>query len=250
MRKIAVVSGKGGVGKTTISVSLALALTKKGFKVGVLDCDLTGANIHDVLGRRELEITQDDKFIPSDAYGVRYISLGQIASEGDPVLWEAKDLKSAARQLLERTKWGDLDYLVCDFPPGFESVTLEMLPSMDCALIVTTPSALTKSKVERMIECCREYQIPVAGVIKNMAYYICPACGHKERIFPEDHSFEELGVPTLMELPLNPKFAEEKVVNEFPVDAVLEAMKHPVLLKKRPKSLRRKLLELILKVKR
>jgi ATP-binding protein involved in chromosome partitioning len=250
MKKIAVVSGKGGVGKTTVSVSLALALAKKGFKVGLLDVDLTGSNIPDVLGRRELEITENDTFIPSSNMGIKYVSLGQIASEGDPVLWDPKDLRSAARQLLSRTSWGELDYLICDFPPGFEAETLELLPLMDYVLIVTIPSALSKSKVERMVEATREFQIPVLGVVKNMSYFECPSCGSRHKVFSEDHSFEDLGIPTLAEFPLNPKIAEEKIVNEFPVEAVLEAVKHPVLLKRKQKSLKRKLLELIFKVKR
>jgi ATP-binding protein involved in chromosome partitioning len=250
MKKIAVTSGKGGVGKTTIAVSLALALTRRGFKVGVLDVDLTGSNIPDILGDSELEITEKDTFIPSTARGVKYVSLGQIASEGMPVLWDPKDLRSAAKQLMERTEWGDLDFLVCDFPPGFEAETLELLPLMDYVLIVTIPSALSKSKVERMVEAAREFQIPVLGVVKNMSYFECPSCGSRHRVFAEDHSFEELGIPTIAEFPLSPKFADEKCINEFPVDAFLEALKRPALLKKKPKSLRRKLLELIFKVKR
>lgn len=250
MKKIAVTSGKGGVGKTTIAVSLALALRGRGFNVGVLDVDLTGSNIQDVLGEGELEITENDTFIPSMARGVRYVSLGQIASEGMPVLWDPKDLRSAARQLLERTEWGDLDFLVCDFPPGFEAETLELLPLMDYVLIVTIPSALSKSKVERMVEATREFQIPVLGVVKNMSYFECPSCGSRHKVFAEDHSFEEFGIPTIAEFPLNPKFADEKCVNEFPAEAFLEALKRPVLLKKKPKSLRRRLLELIFKVKR
>ncbi|MEM3427913.1 MAG: P-loop NTPase [Nitrososphaerales archaeon] len=249
MKRVAVVSGKGGVGKTTVAVSLALALARRGFTVGVLDADLTGSNIPDILGRGRLEVTEKDTFIPSMNRGVKYVSLGQIASEGIPVLWDPKDLRSAARQLLERTEWGDLDYIICDFPPGFEAETLELLPLMDYVLIVTTPSALSKSKVERMVEAACEFQIPVLGVVKNMSYFECPSCGAKHRIFAEDHSFEELGIPTIAEFPLNSKIAYEKCINEFPVEAFLEALKHSVLLRKKPKSLKRKLLELIFKVK-
>jgi ATP-binding protein involved in chromosome partitioning len=249
MKKVGVVSGKGGVGKSTIAVSMALALAKRGYRVGLLDVDLTGANVHDLLGRRELEI-RDDKFVPSAERGVRYVSLGQIAANGVPVLWDAKDLKSAARQLLERTDWGDLDFLICDFPPGFGPETLEVLPLMDVLVMVTTPSALSRSKVERMIEAAREYQVPIAGVIVNMDRFACPKCGSEYRIFPDDHSFEELGIPTIARIPLSPEVAEKKVVNEFPVDEVLKAIERPVLLKRRPKSLRRRLLELLLKIGR
>jgi ATP-binding protein involved in chromosome partitioning len=249
MKRVGVVSGKGGVGKSTIAVSMALALAKAGYRAGLLDVDLTGANVHDLLGKRELEI-RDDRFVPLTERGVKYISLGLIASEGMPVLWEAKDLKSAAKQLLERTEWGDLDYLICDFPPGFGPETLEMLPLMDVVVVVTTPSALSKSKVERMLEACREYQIPIAGVVVNMDRFVCPKCGSEYKIFPDDHSFEELGVPTIARIPLSPKVAEEKVVNEFPIEEVLKAIERPVLLKRKPKSLRRRLLELLFRIGR
>jgi len=238
-------SGKGGVGKTVVACSLALALAKKGHSVGVLDSDLTGSNIPDILGKTELDVV-GDKFIPTEAKGVRYVSLGQIASEGMPVLWEEKDLKSACKQLLERTDWGDLDYLVCDFPPGTESEIQGLLPLMDYALIVSVPSMLAESKVRRMIECCREYQVPILGVIMNMTKFVCE-CGREHRIYPEDHSFEDVGIPTIAEVPLNPKIAKEKVINEFPVEEVLQAMKKPVLLERREKSLKRIMLELLFK---
>ncbi|MEM4975810.1 MAG: P-loop NTPase [Desulfurococcaceae archaeon] len=247
MLKIGVVSGKGGVGKSTISVSLAVALARRGFKVGLVDSDITGPNIHDILGRLELEVSPNDKFMPSESMGVKYVSVGQISSEGLPILWDPKDVASAARQLMERTEWGDLDFLVVDFPPGFESETLEMLPLMDCVVIVTVPSALSKSKVERMVEACREYGVRIAGVVMNMAYFKCPVCGTKHRIFSDDHSFEDLGIQTIAELPIIPELSEKKVINEFPVDSFLKAFENPVLLKRRPKSIRRRLLELLLR---
>ena len=249
MIKIGVVSGKGGTGKTTIAYSLAASLAKKGFQVGILDVDLTGPNLTDILGNNELDVV-DDRFIPASAEGVKYVSLGQIASEGDPVLWSGKHLESAARQLLERTDWGDLDYLVVDFPPGSGSETQILLPLMDYALIVTVPSVLAESNVRRIIEMCRETQTPILGLIKNMTRFVCPGCDREYRIFPEDHSFEDLGIPTISEIPLNPKIAREKLINDFPADQVLDAMKKPVLLKKREKKLAKALLKLLLRVKK
>lgn len=241
---VGVISGKGGVGKTTIACSLALSLAAKGFQVGVLDVDLTGANIPDILGKSSLEVMAD-RFIPVMSMGVEYVSLGQIASENDPVLWSGTDLASASRQLLERTEWRDLDYLVVDFPPGSGSEVQSMLPLMHLVLIVTIPSVLAESNVRRIIEMCREKQVAIIGLVKNMAYYVCPKCGDVSDIFPEDHSFESIGVPTIAEIPLNPKYSREKVINEFPIDAVLSAMKNPVLLKKRRRSLKRVMLQLL-----
>ena len=240
------ISGKGGTGKTTVAYSLAASLDKRDFKVGVLDVDLTGPNLTDILGKKEIDVV-DDRFIPASAKGVRYVSLGQIASEGDPVLWSGKDLESAAKQLLERTVWGDLDYLVVDFPPGSGSEPQALLPLMDYALIVTVPSVLAESNVRRVIEMCRETGTPILGLIKNMTRFICPECSRESIIFPEDHSFEDLGIPTISEIPLHPKIAKEKLINDFPVDAILEAIKNPVLLEKRGKSMKRILLELIFK---
>jgi len=246
--KIAVVSGKGGVGKSTVAASLSIALSKRGYRVGLIDIDITGPNIHDLLGRSELEISPSDRFIPVESMGVKYISIGNIAAEGLPILWEPKNIASAAKQLMERTEWGNLDFLILDFPPAFGPEVLEMLPLMDYVLIVTVPSMLSKSKVERMIEACREYQVKILGVVMNMSYFICPTCNTKHRIFSEDHSFDELGIPIIAEFPINPEVAEKKYINEFPLDPFLKALEHPILLKKR-RSLKRKLLELLLRVR-
>jgi ATP-binding protein involved in chromosome partitioning len=247
LKKIGVVSGKGGVGKTTVAVSLALGLARRGYRVGLVDLDLTGSNIPDVLGRRELGVSDNDMLIPSEHENIKYVSLGQIVGDGDPVLWDPKDVRSAARQLFERTVWGDLDYIVFDFPPGFEAETLEMLPLMDYVLIVTVPSALSRSKVERMLEACREYGVPILGVIENMAYMRCPSCGAPVKVFSEDHSFEEYGIPTIARIPLDPEIASKKIIEDFQVDKVLEAMKRPVILQRKP-GVKRKLLELLLRV--
>lgn len=246
MLRIGVVSGKGGVGKSTVAASLAVALARRGFRVGLVDADITGPNVHDILGGGELRVSDDDMFVPIESMGIKYVSVGKIASDGLPILWEPKNVASAARQLIERTDWGDLDFLVVDFPPGFEAETLEMLPMMDCVVIVTVPSALSRSKVVRMVEACREYGVRVAGVVMNMAYFACPVCGTVHRIFSEDHSFEDLGIPTIAELPIMPELSEKKIINGFPVDPFLNAIRNPVLLKRRPRSFRRRILELLL----
>lgn len=119
---------------------------------------------------------------------------------------------------------------------------------MDYALIVTVPSVLAESNVRRIIEMCRETQTPILGLIKNMSKFVCPGCGLESKIFPEDHSFEDIGIPTLAEVPLAPKVAREKMINKFPVDAVLESMKHPVLLQKREDKLSARARKMVLKL--
>jgi ATP-binding protein involved in chromosome partitioning len=246
MKIVSIASGKGGTGKSVLSVSIALALARRGFKVGLVDCDVEGPNICDILGSNPIEI-KGDVFIPAESRGVKYISLAHIVSERDPILWSGKDYRSAAKQLLERVDWGNLDYVVLDLPPGTGEPLQEMLPLADFLIIVTVPSHLSESKVTRMVEMARETQTPILGLVKNMVYYECE-CGRRVRIFPEDHSFEDCGVPTLFEVPLSPKVAKEKVINDIPIDLVLEAMRHPVLLERRKPSLKARLLRAIFKL--
>ena len=242
--KIGVISGKGGTGKTTISISIAYALAKKGYKTGLLDVDLTGPNVSDILGKKDVEVV-NDRMIPAENLGIKYLSLGQIASEGDPILWGGKDIESASRQLLERTNWGNLDYIIVDFPPGTGSEPQALIPCMDYVVIVTIPSVLSESNVKRMIEMCREKQVPILGLIKNMTRFKCPNCNMEYNVFPEDHSFKD--IPTLAEFPIDPKVAENKIINHFPIEKVLDAMKNPIILKPRKRSIRRLLIELFIK---
>ncbi|MEM4667376.1 MAG: P-loop NTPase [Thermofilum sp.] len=247
MIRLGVVSGKGGVGKTTIATSIAVALARRGFSVGLVDVDVTGPNVHDILGTRELDISESDRLVPAETMGVKYVSIGQIASRDLPVLWEPKNIASAARQLVERTEWGDIDFLVMDFPPGFGPETLEMLPLIDYAVIVTTPSNLSVSKVRRMVEACREYGVPVAGIIVNMSHFACPYCGAVWSMF-HDPDLKDLGAPVIAEIPLSLEVAGRKIIEDFPIDTLLEVLERPVVLeKRRGKSLKRRLLELLLR---
>jgi len=262
MKKIAVISLKGGVGKSTVAGSLAVSLAKKGFKTGLLDLDLSGPNVCDVFEKGSIDVDEErDVLIPAVHSNIKFISLGHIASKDDPVLWKPSihenpsgekvlvdPYRDVAKQLFERTDWGELDFLVCDFPPSSGSDVQDMLGLMDFALIVATPSSLSRSKVTRCVELCRETQIPILGLVMNMAYYECPRCGFQSRIYPEAFSFEDYGVKTLLEVPMSRKIAEAKLINDFPVDRVLEAMKSPTLLKKRKRGfLKTALLRLLLK---
>lgn len=230
LKKIGVLSGKGGTGKTSIAVSIARGLIEKGYKAGLLDFDLSGPNVLEMLGNHPIGVTKEDTFIPAEVAGLKYISLGHVVSKADPILWSGKDFGSAAWQLLERTEWHNLEYLICDFPPGSGAEVQKMLPLMDSVIIVTVPSHLSESNVRRCIEMCREKQIGILGLIKNMTFFQCE-CGKKTIIFPDDHSFEEYGIPVLAEVPLKREIAEKKMIQGLPVEDILKAK--PVLLKKK-----------------
>jgi len=237
LRKIGVLSGKGGTGKTSIAVSIALGLVEKGHMVGLLDADLSGPNALDILGDNPIKVI-DDNFVPAKTAGLKYISLGHIASKNEPILWSGEDFSAAADQLLKLTKWNEIEYLIVDFPPGSGSEVQKLLPLMDAVVIVTIPSHLSESNVRRCIEMCREKQIGILGLIKNMTFFECE-CGKKTRIFPEDHNFEEYGIPVLAEIPLKREIAEKKRIQGLPIDKILKAK--PVILKK--KRFKRRLLK-------
>jgi len=239
--KIAVLSGKGGVGKSTVAASLSLELAKN-YDVGLLDVDVHGPNLSDILGDGSIKV-EDEMLIPAKVNGLKYISMGQIASEGHAIIWEDEDRRSAVQQLKNRTEWGDLDYLILDFPPGIGSEVQEMLPEANFALIVTVPSTLSTSKVERCLDTCRETETPILGLVKNFSEFQCPNCGSSYDIFPEDGGFEE--IPTLAEIPIRRKIAQEKIINDFPAERILQAMENPVVLEKKGKPMKRRLLKLI-----
>lgn len=244
VRKLGVLSGKGGTGKTTIACSIAMALAKT-HRTALLDADLTGMNALDVLGDNPIDVN-GDSLVPAMVKNLKYISLGHIAAPNDAVLWEPRlheqngpdgkkkvsivdDYRAVVRQLLERTEWGDLDFLIVDFPPGSGAIVQEMLPRMDAVILVTVPSHLSRSNVRRCLEMCREKQVPILGLIKNMTVFQCD-CGKLTRIFPDDHSFEEFGIPVLAEIPLRAQVAKDKLIEDIPVDKIVNAK--PVLLKR------------------
>jgi ATP-binding protein involved in chromosome partitioning len=253
LKTIGVLSGKGGTGKTTIACSIAVALARKHsqsglcfeYKVALLDADLTGMNARDVLGDNPIDV-DGDFLVPAMFENLKYISLGHIAAPNDAVLWEPRiheeqgldgkksvkivdDYRAVVRQLLERTEWGDLDFLIVDFPPGSGTVVQEMLPKMDAVVLVTVPSHLSRSNVRRCMEMCREKSVPILGLIKNMTVFECD-CGRRTRIFPDDHSFEEFGIPVLAEIPLRPQVAKDKLIEDIPVEKIVNAK--PILLKR------------------
>jgi ATP-binding protein involved in chromosome partitioning len=207
---IAIASGKGGVGKSTTAVNLALALQADGARVGLLDADIYGPSQQLMLGipadtRPEQQGGQ--YLLPVEAYGLKTMSMGYLVNDRTPMVWRGPMAGGALAQMLEQTLWGELDYLVIDMPPGTGDIqlTLSQKAKVAGAVIVTTPQDIALLDARKGIEMFRKVDVPVLGVIENMSVHICSKCGHHEHIFGE-HGGEQIskdyGVPLLASLPL------------------------------------------------
>ena len=204
---IAVASGKGGVGKSTVAVNLAVALAASGAKVGILDADVYGPNIPLMMGVKTAPQVKDDKMIPPDAFGVKVASLGFFYNEETPVIWRGPLVAGAVRQLLTQVDWGELDYLVCDMPPGTgdASLTLAQTVPLGGVLIVTTPQDAALNIAAKALAMFRRLNVPILGVVENMSYFVCPHCGKTTHIFSSGGGKKiaaERGVDFLGEIPL------------------------------------------------
>jgi ATP-binding protein involved in chromosome partitioning len=213
---IAVASGKGGVGKSTVAVNFALALAAEGAKVGVLDADIYGPSQPRMLGLvgRRPE-TRDGKLLePLVALGLEAMSIGFLVDEQQPMAWRGPMVTSALNQLLTQTHWGDLDYLIVDMPPGTGDIqlTLAQRVPVSGAVIVTTPQDIALADARKGLEMFQKVHVPVLGVVENMSLHICSRCGHEEHIFGEHGGrtlSEQYGVPLLGNLPLDRRIREE-----------------------------------------
>ena len=204
---IAVASGKGGVGKSTIAVNLAVALAASGAKVGVLDADVYGPNIPLMLGVSTPPQVEGERIMPSVAYGVKVASLGFFYNEQTPVIWRGPLVAGAVRQLLTQVDWGELDYLICDLPPGTgdASLTLAQTVPLGGVLVVTTPQEAALSIAAKALAMFRRLNVPILGVVENMSYFVCPHCGERTQIFSSGGGKKvaaERGVDFLGEIPL------------------------------------------------
>ena len=207
---IAVASGKGGVGKSTTAVNLALALSREGARVGLLDADIYGPSQQVMLGIADgvRPGQQDGQFLlPVPAHGLKTMSMGYLVTESTPMVWRGPMAGGALAQMLEQTLWGELDYLVIDMPPGTGDIqlTLSQKASVAGAVIVTTPQDIALQDARKGIEMFRKVDVPILGVVENMAVHICSACGHAEHLFGREGGeriSREYGVPLLASLPL------------------------------------------------
>ncbi len=211
---IAVASGKGGVGKSTIAVNLAVALAGSGAKVGILDADVYGPNIPLLMGVQGKAEVKEERIIPPVAHGVKVASLGFFYNEMTPVIWRGPLVAGAVRQLLTQVDWGELDYLVCDLGPGTgdSSLTLAQTVPLGGVLIVTTPQEAALSIAAKALAMFKRLNVPILGVVENMSYFVCPHCGEKTQIFSSGGGKKiasERGVDFLGEIPLGVAIREQ-----------------------------------------
>jgi ATP-binding protein involved in chromosome partitioning len=206
---IAVGAGKGGVGKSTTSVNLAVSLQRKGARVGLIDADVYGPNVPQMLGiTGSPEGTADKKIIPLEAYGLKVISMGMLVPPDQPVIWRGPMLHGAIQQFMRDVMWGELDYLVIDLPPGTGDITLSLAQSAPVAgaVVVTTPQGVSVSDVRKAVMMFRQLNIPVLGVVENMSFFECGHCQERTDIFGHGGGSKmatDLGIPFLGEVPID-----------------------------------------------
>ncbi|MGZ4133231.1 MAG: Mrp/NBP35 family ATP-binding protein [Actinomycetota bacterium] len=204
---VAIASGKGGVGKSSVAVNLACALAQEGAKVGILDADVWGFSVPRMIGAEGKPVGFNDMILPLEAHGVRVISMGFFVPEETPVIWRGPMLHKAIEQFLGDVYWGDLDFLLCDLPPGTGDVSISLASFIPGAsmVVVTTPQEAARKVAERAGKMAERTNLRPLGVIENMSYYVCPHCGEREAIFGEgggQEAAETLGVPLMAQVPL------------------------------------------------
>jgi ATP-binding protein involved in chromosome partitioning len=227
---IAIASGKGGVGKSTVTVNLAIALAQTGAKVGVLDADVYGPSIPLMMGaQNEKPFTRDGKIVPIMRYGIHMMSLGFLMEEGQSVLWRGPMVAGTVKQLLQDVDWGDLDYLLVDLPPGTGDapMSLAQLAPLTGVVIVTTPHHVAANIAGKSVGLFRRLNAPILGVVENMAGFVCPTCGTVSQIFSGTTGEElatKLKVPYLGSVPLDPEVSD---AGDRGVPAVVAAPDRP-----------------------
>ncbi|KHD37283.1 sodium:proton antiporter [Clostridium acetobutylicum] len=240
---IGVISGKGGVGKSTVTGILAVKLRKKGYKVGVLDGDITGPSMPRILGisdKRSLIVqkkgSEDVKFVPVETkQGIKVISLNlMIESEDQPVIWRGPVVNNVLNQMYTDTEWGELDYLIIDMPPGTGDVALTVMQNIPLSgmIIVSTPQDMVSMIVKKVVTMAQKMKVNMLGVVENMSYIVCNKCGDKMHVFSKKSAKEQseyLGLPLICEMPIDLDLvenlengtAEEYIYNSSEYDKIL-----------------------------
>jgi ATP-binding protein involved in chromosome partitioning len=208
---VAVAAGKGGVGKSTVSTNLAAALSRLGASVGILDADVYGPSIPQMMGPPQTPAAMDagNKIVPAVHHGLRVLSIGFFVEKGGAVIWRGPMVHKLLQQFIEDVHWGELDYLIVDLPPGTgdAQLSLSQLLPVTGAVMVTTPQEVSVIDVEKALAMWERVEVPVLGLIENMSGFVCPSCGHHEEIFMRGGGrrlAERAGIPLLGEIPLQP----------------------------------------------
>jgi len=209
---VSVASGKGGVGKSTIAVNIAAALASDNHAVGLLDADIYGPSIPTLLGINEMPPIMDGKITPIEKYGMKAISMGMFIPANEALIWRGPMVMKAIQQFLDDVEWGELEYLIIDFPPGTGDAQLSIAQLINTtgAIVVTTPQDLAFLDVTRAVAMFEKINVPVIGIVENMSYFKCPHCGQETEIFQKGSNYlkaGQLGYPLLASLPMEPKLA-------------------------------------------
>ncbi|MCX6624477.1 MAG: Mrp/NBP35 family ATP-binding protein [Acidobacteria bacterium] len=206
---IAVGSGKGGVGKTTVAVNLAVALAGQGYRVGLLDADVYGPNVPLMMGTREQPYSIGERIQPIQQFGLKLMSMGFLSPGDKPLVWRGPMLHSVIQQFLRNVDWGPLDYLIIDLPPGTGDVQLSLIQTAPItgSIVVTTPSDVSLEDARKAVLMFRQVKVEILGIVENMSYLMCPHCSEKIDVFSQGggrRTAEQMGVELLAELPLDP----------------------------------------------
>jgi len=207
---IAVGSGKGGVGKTTVSVNLAVGLASLGFRAGLMDADVYGPNVPLMMGINQTPMARGERIQPLQQYGVQLMSMGFLNPGDKPLVWRGPMLHSVIQQFLRGVDWNELDYLIIDLPPGTGDVQLSLIQTAPItgAIVVTTPSDVSLEDARKAIHMFHQVKVPILGIVENMSYLTCPHCNERIDVFSSGggrRTAEQMQVHLLAELPLDPK---------------------------------------------